>query len=233
MGRPRKYSDELRERAVRLSSSRGGRSRTWPRIWGSGRRRCASGCGRPRPTQGLRPELLNDDEREELKRLRKENVRAEAGERDPEGRLAVFRSGARPDPAKMTAYIEARRDTFGVEPVCRVLEVPVSTFYARRSRVPSKAGARRPGAARARSRRRGAATAASTARGRPGRSSSGATSPPARPGARVMRQHGLEGQAPRRQEAHDDRRRDRVERARDLCSATSPPPARTRSGSPT
>ncbi len=38
----------------------------------------------------------------------------------------------------MTAYIETKRDTFGVEPVCRVLEVPVSTFYARRSRVPSK-----------------------------------------------------------------------------------------------
>ena len=38
----------------------------------------------------------------------------------------------------MTAYIEARRETFGVEPVCRVLEVPVSTFYACRSRVPSE-----------------------------------------------------------------------------------------------
>ena len=37
----------------------------------------------------------------------------------------------------MTRYIEERRDTFGVEPICRVLEVPVSTFYARRSRVPS------------------------------------------------------------------------------------------------
>jgi putative transposase len=37
----------------------------------------------------------------------------------------------------MTRYIEERRDMFGVEPICRVLEVPVSTFYARRSRVPS------------------------------------------------------------------------------------------------
>ena len=37
----------------------------------------------------------------------------------------------------MTAYIETRRERFGVEQVCRVLEVPVSTFYARRSRVPS------------------------------------------------------------------------------------------------
>jgi transposase InsO family protein len=37
----------------------------------------------------------------------------------------------------VTAFIEEKRDAFGVEPVCRVLEVPVSTFYARRSRVPS------------------------------------------------------------------------------------------------
>ena len=37
----------------------------------------------------------------------------------------------------MTAFIEEKRDAFGVEQVCRVLEVPVSTFYARRSRVPS------------------------------------------------------------------------------------------------
>ncbi len=38
----------------------------------------------------------------------------------------------------MTRYIEQRRGVFGVEPVCRVLGVPVSTFYARRSRVPSR-----------------------------------------------------------------------------------------------
>jgi putative transposase len=37
----------------------------------------------------------------------------------------------------VTAYIEQGRGAFGVEPICRVLEVPVSTFYARRSRVPS------------------------------------------------------------------------------------------------
>jgi putative transposase len=37
----------------------------------------------------------------------------------------------------MTAFIEEKRAVFGVEPICRVLEVPVSSFYARRSRVPS------------------------------------------------------------------------------------------------
>jgi putative transposase len=38
----------------------------------------------------------------------------------------------------VTRYIEERRDVFGVEPICRVLDVPVSTHYARRSRKPSR-----------------------------------------------------------------------------------------------
>jgi putative transposase len=38
----------------------------------------------------------------------------------------------------VTRFVEERRGSFGVEPVCRVLGVPVSTFYARRSRVPSR-----------------------------------------------------------------------------------------------
>jgi putative transposase len=37
----------------------------------------------------------------------------------------------------VTRYVEERRDTFGVEPICRTLGVPVSTHYARRSRKPS------------------------------------------------------------------------------------------------
>jgi putative transposase len=37
----------------------------------------------------------------------------------------------------VTRYVEERRGTFGVEPICRVLGVAVSTFYARRSREPS------------------------------------------------------------------------------------------------
>jgi transposase InsO family protein len=38
----------------------------------------------------------------------------------------------------VTRYICERRERFGVEPICRVLGVPVSTFYARRSRKPSR-----------------------------------------------------------------------------------------------
>jgi transposase InsO family protein len=38
----------------------------------------------------------------------------------------------------VTAYVQERREVFGVEPICGVLGVPVSTYYARRSRVPSR-----------------------------------------------------------------------------------------------
>ena len=38
----------------------------------------------------------------------------------------------------MTRYVTERRDAFGVEPVCRALGVAVSTYYARRSRKPSR-----------------------------------------------------------------------------------------------
>jgi len=34
--------------------------------------------------------------------------------------------------------VEARREVFGVEPICRAVGVPVSTYYARRSRKPSR-----------------------------------------------------------------------------------------------
>ncbi len=37
----------------------------------------------------------------------------------------------------MTRYIDAHRDAHGVEPICRVLRVAPSTYYAARSRPPS------------------------------------------------------------------------------------------------
>lgn len=62
--------------------------------------------------------------------------RAQVGKRDPEGRERLFPAGARPGSAMVTRCVEERRGTFGVEPVCRVLGLPTSTYYARRSREP-------------------------------------------------------------------------------------------------
>jgi transposase InsO family protein len=38
----------------------------------------------------------------------------------------------------VTRYVEERREAFGVEPICGAIGVPVSTYYARRSRKPSR-----------------------------------------------------------------------------------------------
>jgi len=38
----------------------------------------------------------------------------------------------------VSRYVEQRRDAFGVEPICAAIGVPVSTYYARRSRKPSR-----------------------------------------------------------------------------------------------
>jgi len=38
----------------------------------------------------------------------------------------------------MTTYIDEHRDTFGVEPICQTLEIAPSTYYAARTRPPSK-----------------------------------------------------------------------------------------------
>ncbi len=38
----------------------------------------------------------------------------------------------------MSRYVEERREVFGVEPICAAIGVPVSTYYARRSRKPSR-----------------------------------------------------------------------------------------------
>ncbi len=45
---------------------------------------------------------------------------AAAGQRDPQERLGFLRGGARPPTATMTRFIDAHRDTFGVEPICQV-----------------------------------------------------------------------------------------------------------------
>ena len=72
--------------------------------------------------------------------------RAAAGQRDPQERIGFLRGGARPPIEAMTRYIDAHRDIFGVEPICQVLEVAPSTYYAARSRPPSARAVRGRGA---------------------------------------------------------------------------------------
>jgi len=126
----------------------------------------------------------------------------------------------------VTAYVEKRRQVFGVEPICRVLGVPVSTHYARRSRRPSRRDQRDRGllveieAARTGYRRvYGARKTWLELRRRGVEAGRDQV-------ARVMRQHGIEGNLRGRKRRTTIPDEAVVERARDLLlrdfAATAP-----------
>jgi transposase len=74
MSRPRKYSDELRERAVRLYFESGRPVAQVANDLGIGKEALRLWVRQAEADQGLRPEQLTTSEREELRRLRKENA---------------------------------------------------------------------------------------------------------------------------------------------------------------
>jgi transposase len=75
MPRRRKYPEELLERGVRLALESGRPVAQVARDLGIGSdlRCCASGCARPEADAGHRTDLLTSQEREEIRKLRKEN----------------------------------------------------------------------------------------------------------------------------------------------------------------
>ena len=74
MGRARKYSDELRERAVRLYFESGRPVAQVASDLGIGKEALRQWVRQAEADEGLRPERLRTSEREELRRLRKENA---------------------------------------------------------------------------------------------------------------------------------------------------------------
>ena len=95
---------------------------------------------------------------------------AAAGERDLEVGVGFLRDRARRSNQEVIAYIDAHRDRFGVEPICRVLQFAPRTYYAAKARPPS-ARALRDEELKPRSRGSTRRTSASTAPTRSGRSS--------------------------------------------------------------
>jgi transposase len=71
---PRKYPPELRDRAVELVLSSGRPIAHIADELGINRETLRSWVRRAEADRGQRPELLTTDEREELKRLRRENI---------------------------------------------------------------------------------------------------------------------------------------------------------------
>jgi transposase len=74
MARPRKYSDELRERAVRFYFESDRPIAHVARDLGIHKEALRQWVRQAEADQGLRPEQLTTSERDELRRLRKENA---------------------------------------------------------------------------------------------------------------------------------------------------------------
>ena len=82
---------------------------------------------------GMRPDLPNSKEREELRRLRKENYELRRANEILKSASVFFGQGARPEPNEVSAFIDERRADFGVERICRTLGVSASAYYERKS----------------------------------------------------------------------------------------------------
>jgi transposase-like protein len=85
---------------------------------------------------GVKPGLSTDDAAR-IKELEQENreLRPPPEPADPQVRVGFLRGGARPPIEVIVEYIDAHRDEFGVEPICKVLQVAPSTYYAAKRRV--------------------------------------------------------------------------------------------------
>ena len=153
MGRPSRFSPEVRERAVRLVwEHRGEYASEWEALQSIGTK---FGC----TAETLR-KWVRQAERDAGRQPRPHDrgtaaaegagaraPGAEAQQRDSQDGVRVFRSGGARPPGQvgaLVAYIDAHRDRFGVEPICRVLPIAPSTYplHHRRQRDPTRRCAR-------------------------------------------------------------------------------------------
>ena len=91
MPAPKKYSDELRERATRLALESGRPIAHVARDLGVHKEALRTWVRQAKAdAAGGTPSVLSSAEREELKRLARRGPRAAAGQRDPQGRVSVY-----------------------------------------------------------------------------------------------------------------------------------------------
>ncbi|MFJ4761516.1 IS3 family transposase [Kocuria marina] len=143
MGAPRKYPDELRERATRMAvearrdpaTKAGALARIGQQL-GINPETLRNWVRQAEVDEGYRPGTTTDDAQRlaELEREVRELRRANAILRSASGFL---RGGARQPTQQVVAYIDAHKGEYGVEPICKVLQVAPSTYYAAKTRPPS------------------------------------------------------------------------------------------------
>ncbi|MCH6471814.1 IS3 family transposase [Sinomonas terrae] len=153
MSAPRKYPAELKERATRMALE----ARADPATRVGAYKRIGEQLGihpealrtwvrETEVDEGLRPGTTSTDAARiaEFERENRELRRANTILKQASGFL---RGGARPPVEVMCAFVEEHRDEHGVEPICRVLQIAPSTYYAHRTRQPSARALRDAGLA--------------------------------------------------------------------------------------
>ncbi|HEX5923661.1 MAG TPA: IS3 family transposase [Baekduia sp.] len=83
---------------------------------------------------GARPGM-SSEEAQRIKELERENRELRRANEILKSASIFLRAGARPATAQaLSAYIDEHREVFGVEPICRVLGIAPSTYYAVKKR---------------------------------------------------------------------------------------------------
>ncbi|WP_394807293.1 IS3 family transposase [Streptomyces asiaticus] len=135
MPAPRKYPDELRERAVREVRTTGRPIAHVAKDLGIHKEALRGWVRQAEADAGERDDRLTTAEHEELKQLRKEVAELRRANEILKAASAPFCPGARPSPDEADQVIDnLKEDGFGVGPVCRVLGWSESAYYARKKR---------------------------------------------------------------------------------------------------
>ncbi|WP_371317351.1 IS3 family transposase [Alcaligenes faecalis] len=151
MSKQSKFSPEVRERAIRLVQEHRGE---YPSLWAAVESIAPKiGCvpatlldwvKRSEIDSGMR-DGMTTSERERMKALERENKELRRANEILKSASGFFRpGGARPRTEEVNAYIDRHRDIYGVEPICKVLQVAPSAYrrYAARQRHPELRSAR-------------------------------------------------------------------------------------------
>jgi len=145
MTKTNKFSPEMRERAVRMVQEHRGE---YPSLWAAVESIAPKiGCvpqtlldwvKRDEVDEGQR-EGLSSDERERLKALECGQGTAPRQRYFEDGQCVFRAGGARPPLEVVKAYIDRHREAYGVEPICKVLQIAPSCYrrHAARQRNPA------------------------------------------------------------------------------------------------
>ncbi|MEU7305657.1 IS3 family transposase [Streptomyces sp. NPDC007189] len=135
MPAPRKYPDELRERAVREVRATGRPIAHVARDLGIHKEALRGWVRQAEADAGERDDRLTTAEHEELKQLRKEVAELRRANEILKAASAFFGSRTRPSPDEADQVIEhLKHKGLGVGFACRVLGLSESAYYARKKR---------------------------------------------------------------------------------------------------